>query len=424
MKPTAIAKIIVDVLMTLALLIMMGYQLWGETAHEWVGTGMLALFLAHHILNRGWYANLFKGRFTPMRVFQICVDMLLLIAMLAQMYSGIVMSRHVFAFLPIDGGMALARRLHLLGAYWGFILMSVHLGLHWNMFLGLVKRKTGKATLSKPRSLILFLIGLLIAAYGAFVFMDRDFPTYLFLQSEFVFLDYEEPLWSFYLDYISLMGLWVFLAHYLSKGLRKLGGNRKTVGRKGAHMKKLFSLAMAVLLTVCLAACQAENDRERSNISTPPSSQNQDSESSESITESSAVTEIPPSEGTENEGSVHRQIQMTTEGQTYTIILYENPAADALYEMLPLELTFEDYNGVEKIAYLPEGQQLPTEGESDGHDPSVGDLCLYAPWGNLSLFYQDFGYSNGLVSLGRLETGIEEISSLLDEFTVTLGQME
>lgn len=70
----------------------------------------------------------------------------------------------------------------------------------------------------KLRSLLLFLIGLLIAAYGAFVFIDRDFPTYLFLQSEFVFLDYGEPIWSFYLDYISLMGLWVFLAHYLSKG--------------------------------------------------------------------------------------------------------------------------------------------------------------------------------------------------------------
>ncbi len=227
MKKAAVAKIIVDVLMTLALLFLMGYQLWGEAAHEWAGAGMLVLFLAHHILNRGWYANLFKGRFTPMRVFQICVDMLLLIAMLAQMYSGIVMSRHVFAFLPIDGGMALARRLHLLGAYWGFILMSVHLGLHWNLFLGLAKRKTGTWKPSRVRRLALFLISLLIAAYGAFVFMNRDFPTYLFLQSEFVFLDYGEPLWSFYLDYISLMGLGAFLAHYLSKGLRKLGGNRK-----------------------------------------------------------------------------------------------------------------------------------------------------------------------------------------------------
>lgn len=135
MKGTPTAKILVDVLMTVVLLFLMGYQLWGEAAHEWAGAGMLILFLAHHFLNRHWYTNLFKGRFTSMRIFQICVDMLLLIAMLAQMYSGIAMSRYVFAFLPVDGGMALARRLHILGAYWGYILMSVHLGLHCGICL-------------------------------------------------------------------------------------------------------------------------------------------------------------------------------------------------------------------------------------------------------------------------------------------------
>ena len=123
MKRSAIVKVVADVLMTLFLLFLMGYQLWGEVAHEWAGAGMLVLFLAHHILNRGWYQSLFKGRYTPMRAFQVLVDMLLLAAMAAQMYSGIAMSRHVFAFLPVDGGMALARRLHILGACWGFILM-------------------------------------------------------------------------------------------------------------------------------------------------------------------------------------------------------------------------------------------------------------------------------------------------------------
>lgn len=232
MKRAAIAKITVDVLMTLTLLFLMGYQLGGEAAHEWAGAGMLILFLAHHILNRGWYKSLLKGRYTPMRVLQTCVDMLLLLAMLAQMYSGIAMSRHVFAWLPVDGGMALARRLHILGAYWGYLLMSVHLGLHWNLVLGMARKRVGATAPSKRRSLLLFLIGLLIAAYGAFVFIDRDFPTYLFLRSEFVFLDYEEPVWSFYLDYLCLMGLPVFLAHYLSKGLRKLGGKKKAVKGK------------------------------------------------------------------------------------------------------------------------------------------------------------------------------------------------
>ena len=83
MKPKAAIKIVVDVFMTLALLLLMGYQFWGDAAHEWIGGGMLVLFIAHHILNAGWYKTLFKGKYTPMRVFQFCVDTLVLIAMLA-----------------------------------------------------------------------------------------------------------------------------------------------------------------------------------------------------------------------------------------------------------------------------------------------------------------------------------------------------
>ena len=223
MKPKATIKIIIDVLMTLMLLFLMGYPLWQEAAHEWAGTLMMILFIVHHFLNRHWYVNLFKGRFTPMRIFQIVVNVLLLIAMLLQMYSGITMSRHVFAFLPIHGGMALARRLHILGAYWGFILMSIHLGLHWNMFLSMAKRKVGKTNASQFVRTSLLILSILIAAYGVFVFLDRDFLTYMFLRSEFVFLDYEESLWSFYLDYISLMGLWIFISHYLWKWLKRKG---------------------------------------------------------------------------------------------------------------------------------------------------------------------------------------------------------
>ena len=53
MKLKAVLKIAVDVLMTGALLFLMGYQFWGDTAHEWVGAGMFLLFIIHHILNRG-----------------------------------------------------------------------------------------------------------------------------------------------------------------------------------------------------------------------------------------------------------------------------------------------------------------------------------------------------------------------------------
>ena len=44
-----------------------------------------------------------------------------------------------------------------------------------------------------------------------------------------------------------------------------------------------------------------------------------------------------------------------------------------------------------------------------GVDPSVGDIAYYAPWGNLAIFYKDFGYSRGLIGLGRIDSGIEAL---------------
>lgn len=220
MRRLSIIKLCADALITAALLFLMGYQFWGETAHEWVGTGMFVLFILHHILNLNWHKRLFKGNYTAKRTVTLCVDILVLLAMLALMYSGIVMSSHVFAFLPIESGIALARKLHILGAYWGFILMSLHLGLHWNMILGML-RKHVKLPVSRARDTALFLASAVIAAYGVYVFISRNFATYLFLQSEFVFLDYSEPKLLFYLDYLALMGLCIFITHYASKLYRR-----------------------------------------------------------------------------------------------------------------------------------------------------------------------------------------------------------
>ena len=126
MNAKAKLKIVLDVAMTLALLFLMGYPWWGDVAHEWAGAGMFALFIAHHILNAGWWRSLGKGRYTPARVFQLVIDLLVLLAMLGLMVSGVMLSNHVFAFLPISGGMSFARLLHMASAYWGFVLMSLH----------------------------------------------------------------------------------------------------------------------------------------------------------------------------------------------------------------------------------------------------------------------------------------------------------
>ena len=110
------------------------------------------------------------------------------------------------------------------------------------------------------------------------------------------------------------------------------------------------------------------------------------------------------------------------DGAEIIVQLNDNPAADALYEMLPLELSFEDFNSTEKIAYLTE--EIPSAGSPDQCDPGVGSLCYYIPWGNLCFFYQDFRPSTSLIPLGQVESGVEYLERLDQAGTVAAEAVE
>lgn len=144
--------------------------------------------------------------------------------MLGLMVSGVILSREVFAFLPISGGVAFARSLHIVSAFWGFVLMAFHLGLHWNMILGMVKNAAGTVP-SRPVRSILRMAAVFIAGYGVYALWKNQILSYLFLTAHFVFFDFEKPVWLLFAEYLAIMGLFVFLAHYISKGLQRL--NRK-----------------------------------------------------------------------------------------------------------------------------------------------------------------------------------------------------
>jgi len=140
MKQKTILKIVVDIGMTVMSLLLMTYELIGEAAHEWFGIGMFALFIIHHILNRKWSRSVFKGKYTLLRIWQTVLVIGILITMAGSMYGGVILSKHALSFLPIEGGRAFAREIHMVSAYCGFVLMSLHLGSHWGMMMGMARR--------------------------------------------------------------------------------------------------------------------------------------------------------------------------------------------------------------------------------------------------------------------------------------------
>ena len=91
--------------------------------------------------------------------------------------------------------------------------MSLHLGLHWNMILGILQKADGPGTTKAFRAGIRT-VGLAVAVYGGYAFVKNQIFRSLFLVSSYVFFDFERPLPLFFTEYLAIMGLFIFLAHY------------------------------------------------------------------------------------------------------------------------------------------------------------------------------------------------------------------
>lgn len=101
------------------------------------------------------------------------------------------------------------------------------------------------------------------------------------------------------------------------------------------------------------------------------------------------------------------KIEITFSRHVFTATLSDNPSACDFAALLPLDLSIDDYAANEKIAYLP---RKLTEAESGPFgNEAPGDLCYYAPWGNLAFFYDSYRYSRGLIRIGRLDGGYEPL---------------
>ena len=214
-------RIVVDCGMVLLLPLLMAYSLVGEAAHEYLGIGMFLLFAAHHILNTAWWKHLLRGRYTPLRIFGTAVNLALAIIMLALPISGMILSRHVFRFLHF-GGAAAVRTVHLLASYWGLVLMSVHAGMHGSMISGMLRKKFNIRQTSTVGTWVLRLIAVLLAVCGIYAFVKHKISSYLFLRTQFVFVDFSQPVVSALLDYLAIIALFAMVGYCISKliGLR------------------------------------------------------------------------------------------------------------------------------------------------------------------------------------------------------------
>ena len=120
--------------------------------------------------------------------------------------------------------------------------------------------------------------------------------------------------------------------------------------------------------------------------------------------------------------STNKRIKLSFDNEELYVTLENNNSTQDFLKMLPLTIKFEDYNNTEKIAMLD--TKLDTTDAPSGYDPQSGDFAYYAPWGNLSVFYKDFRYSNSLIKLGTFENGIDKMKKIVDGTEIKIEEVK
>lgn len=116
------------------------------------------------------------------------------------------------------------------------------------------------------------------------------------------------------------------------------------------------------------------------------------------------------------------RIRLSFNNQEIVVTLEDNSASRSLLSQLPLELKFENYGSTEKISYLP--KKLDITGAPGSCTPKTYDLTYYSPWGNLAFFIKDFRNSNGLIPLGRIEKGFENLENINNASSVKIEKID
>ena len=148
-------------------------------------------------------------------------------------------------------------------------------------------------------------------------------------------------------------------------------------------MEKIFAMFFSAVSALILASCGTLQDTAEGEAASPITSQ-----LSDSFSETSAQEEISMN-----------KIKITAGDKSFTAVLYDNDAANAFAEMLPLTLDMSELNGNEKYFYL--SNDLPVNSERPDKINS-GDIMLYGS-SCVVLFYDTFSTSYSYTRLGYIE---------------------
>ena len=214
-------RIVLDIAMTFLLLCAYNHQLARETTHIYIGVAIIVLFTIHIFINRHWFKTMLKGKYTLHRIVMTTVNILLILAAVTMMTTGILEACWKDSFLQYENGITI-RQIHTTTAYWVWPLIGVHLGFHWGIYTIFISKNIFII-------IVMRILACLFAAFGVWSFFDRDMFSKLFHGFSFDYWPTERPFVLFFAETLSIMGLFAFVTYYFMKLISRLKNKPSTI---------------------------------------------------------------------------------------------------------------------------------------------------------------------------------------------------
>ena len=218
-------RVIVDVCLALTLVLIQATALIEEAPHEALGLVTFALVIAHVVIGRKRVMALIRGRKSVGKIIGLAIDVLMVVLIIAQIASCIVLSKHVFSWLPVIPGVAWARPTHLLCGYWLFVLAFIHAGINVDR----LPRPLRENVILKYAAVFAFAAS---AIAGAYFFFAMGLPSYLFMKVQFSFADPSVSLLVRFVEWACIASMFTAATRLVIIGFdalkRKLEKDRNT----------------------------------------------------------------------------------------------------------------------------------------------------------------------------------------------------
>lgn len=181
MNPKTNIKLILDIVLTVLFLMLIDPKNTGYSFHEIAGLSIALLFSIHVLLNWKWIKNttknLFKARLKGRSKLYYILDMVSLISIAIIIFTGIEISRVVFASNSVAINHSYVT-VHKWVSYFCLGLFGIHAALHWRFIVNASGKLLGslKAGLLKP-VMTMAAAGLVIGLIYAGIASPDDLKT-------------------------------------------------------------------------------------------------------------------------------------------------------------------------------------------------------------------------------------------------------